>query len=307
MVQRPFVLASADHGHVVQFYEDDRFLREVLTDFSGAGLQAGETVILIATEANRQAVARRLAELGYDVEAAAASGRLVLLDAGELLASIMVGGIPSSDLFAASLRRLFAQPRAEGRRLRVYGEMVDLLCRAGNHRAAIRLEELGNDLVRTDPVGVLCGYSMDGFARASDAAGFERVCDLHTGLRPAEGYTRARDAGADMREVARLQQRARALESELRERQGIEVALRQALDREQVASRAKSQFLTTLGHELRDPLGAIVLALDLLNAELGSGAAQEREILDREVRRLVRLLEDLLDAARVMNSGPTQS
>jgi KaiC/GvpD/RAD55 family RecA-like ATPase len=300
-------LASADHGHghAVQFYGDDQFLREVLTDFSGAGLQAGETVILIATEANRQAVAGRLVERGHDVDAAAGSGRLVLLDAGEVLASFMVGDVPSGDLFAASLRRLLAQARAEGRHVRLYGEMVDLLCRAGNHGAAIRLEELGNDFVKTDPIGVLCGYSMDSFAKASDAGGFERVCDLHTELRPAEGYAQARDPGADLREVARLQQRARALESELRERQGLEAALREALEREQVASRARSQFLATLGHQLRDPLGAIVLALDLLNAQLGSEAAQEREILDREVKHLVRLLDDLLDAARVMNSGQT--
>jgi KaiC/GvpD/RAD55 family RecA-like ATPase len=298
-------LASADHGHAVQFYGDERFLREILTDFSGAGLQAGETVILIATEANRQAVARGLVARGHDVDAAAGSGRLVLLDAGEALARIMVSGVPSTDRFAASLRGLLAQARAEGRGARLYDEMVDLLCRAGNHGAAIRLEELGNEFLKTDPIGALCGYSMDSFAKASDARELERVCDLHSDLRPAEGYARARDAGADLREVVRLQQRARALESELRERQGLEAALRQALDREQVASRARSQFLATLGHELRDPLGAIVLALDLLNAQLGSEAAQERDILDREVKHLVRLLDDLLDAARVMNSGQT--
>jgi signal transduction histidine kinase len=303
VVQSRFVVASAHQGHVVQFYESDEFLREVLTDFSGGGLQAGESVVLIATEANRQAVEQRLRERGFDVAAASAAGQLVLLDAREVLATFMVDGAPSADLFRDNVRRLLAPAAADGRPVRLYGEMVDLLWQDGNHGAAIRLEEMGNTLVKDASFRVLCGYSMDNFVKASDAAEFDRVCELHSDARPTEPHGLSREAGADPREIARLQQRARALETELRDRHELEVALRLSLDREQLVNEARSQFLASLGHQLRNPIGAIVLALDLLNGQLGDEAGRERGVLDREVKQLVRLLDELLDAARVKNSG----
>jgi signal transduction histidine kinase len=162
---------------------------------------------------------------------------------------------------------------------------------------------MGNGLATGGPVRVLCGYAMDNFVKASDAAEFDRVCELHTDARPTEACARARDAGAETREIARLQQRTRALENELRDRHELEVALRRALDREQLTSEAKTRFLASLGHQLRNPIGAIVLALDLLNAQVGDGAALERGVLDREVKDLVRLLDDLQDAARLMDGG----
>ncbi len=102
-----------------------------------------------------------------------------------------------------------------------------------------------------------------------------------------------------MREVARLQQRARALESEVTRRHGLEVALRQALEREQVAHQSKDQFLAMLGHELRNPLGVIALSLELMGLRLGERVVEERGMIDRQLKLLVRLVDDLLDGARL--------
>jgi PAS domain S-box-containing protein len=67
------------------------------------------------------------------------------------------------------------------------------------------------------------------------------------------------------------------------------------------ANRAKDEFLATLSHELRNPLGAIanaVAALDRLGAGLGEPAARLRQIIHRQTRHLARLVDDLLDVAR---------
>ncbi|MDN8921182.1 MEDS domain-containing protein, partial [Staphylococcus aureus] len=54
--------AHTSHGeHFVQFYHDERFLLEQLTDFVGSGIQAGEGVVVIATSAHLQALAEGLA------------------------------------------------------------------------------------------------------------------------------------------------------------------------------------------------------------------------------------------------------
>jgi signal transduction histidine kinase len=286
-------------GHAVQFYDSDGFLCEVLADFTSAGLRGGESVIVVAAEAHRQTLLRDLGARGFDVEGAIGSDQLVFADVHEVLARVMVDGKPDADRFEAGLRALRARATAGGRRARLYGELADVLWRAGNHGAAIRLEEVGNALAKADPLPVICGYSMDNFVQEAHADAFRRVCDVHTHVLPAEGYAHARDAGTEMREVARLQQRARALEDQVRQRRALEEELRAALEREQVAHRGKDHFLAMLGHELRNPLGVIVLALDLMQAQLGSAAAPEREVVERQVKLLVRLVDDLLDAARL--------
>jgi PAS domain S-box-containing protein len=66
-------------------------------------------------------------------------------------------------------------------------------------------------------------------------------------------------------------------------------------------SRAKDRFLATLSHELRNPLGSIASAVEVLN-RIGSGppdATRLRAIITRQTRHLGRLLEDLLDVTRL--------
>ena len=64
------------------------------------------------------------------------------------------------------------------------------------------------------------------------------------------------------------------------------------------AIRLRDQFLAMLGHELRNPLGAIVLAVEILNRTSGA-SAKHRGVIDRQARHLARLVDDLLDVSRV--------
>ncbi|HEY7171101.1 MAG TPA: ATP-binding protein [Vicinamibacterales bacterium] len=65
------------------------------------------------------------------------------------------------------------------------------------------------------------------------------------------------------------------------------------------ASRAKDEFLAMLGHELRNPLAPIVTALQLLRLRGVKAGERERTIIERQVRHLVGLVDDLLDISRV--------
>jgi signal transduction histidine kinase len=74
--------------------------------------------------------------------------------------------------------------------------------------------------------------------------------------------------------------------------------------RRQYAARAaitqRDEFLAMLGHELRNPLAAIVLASDLLGDHDDDGVhSRERGIILRQARHLSRLVDDLLDVSRV--------
>ena len=66
------------------------------------------------------------------------------------------------------------------------------------------------------------------------------------------------------------------------------------------ANRSKDEFLAMLGHELRNPLGAIANAAQLLEAPDGDTRAHARGVIGRQVQHLGRMTDDLLDAARAM-------
>jgi len=65
------------------------------------------------------------------------------------------------------------------------------------------------------------------------------------------------------------------------------------------ASRAKDEFLAMLGHELRNPLSPIVTSLQLMRLRGEEGALREREIIERQVGHLIRLVDDLMDISKV--------
>jgi PAS domain S-box-containing protein len=65
------------------------------------------------------------------------------------------------------------------------------------------------------------------------------------------------------------------------------------------ANQAKDEFLAMLGHELRNPLSPIVTSLQLMRLRGEEGAMREREIIERQVSHLVRLVDDLMDVSRV--------
>lgn len=75
----------------------------------------------------------------------------------------------------------------------------------------------------------------------------------------------------------------------------MEDALRQA-------DRRKDEFLATLAHELRNPLAPILNSLEILKmpAVDADTAGQTREMMERQVHHLMRLVNDLLDVSRVM-------
>lgn len=66
------------------------------------------------------------------------------------------------------------------------------------------------------------------------------------------------------------------------------------------ADQRKDEFLATLAHELRNPLAPIRFALEHLNADSPPGAAaRARDVIERQVRQLVRLVDDLLEVSRI--------
>lgn len=106
---------------------------------------------------------------------------------------------------------------------------------------------------------------------------------------------RAAEAAAQQRERNELALRAseeRALERAQR--------LEQLYQEQREGARRKDEFLAVLAHELRNPLAPIRNSLEILNrAPEGDLARRARAIAERQVKQMVRLIDDLLDVSRI--------
>ncbi|HUF13186.1 MAG TPA: ATP-binding protein [Longimicrobiales bacterium] len=291
---------SAVNRHAVQFYERESYLLDSVSDHIRSALGAASAGILIATPQHRDGVAQRLTARGLDVAGAQAQGRYVAIDARDTLTRFMVDGWPDPARFDDTVGALITKTRERAAQVHAFGEMVALLWAEGNRDAAIRLEELWNELATREPFALLCAYPMGVFRDTTQVKPFSDMAAMHSHVVPAESYM-ALDGDAQLRVIAQLQQQAAALEAETIQRRHAEAELRHKMEQLAEAGRRKDEFLAMLGHELRNPLAPVTTALQLmrLHTDEPLRVARARETIERQVERMTRLIDDLLDASRI--------
>jgi hypothetical protein len=86
---------------------------------------------------------------------------------------------PNQHAFDAHMGLLISQTLA-GRHVtvRLYGEIVDIVWKAGRAESALALALLWNKLVARRGCALICGYSMGHFYRRTEQ--MQRICDQHT-------------------------------------------------------------------------------------------------------------------------------
>jgi signal transduction histidine kinase len=162
--------------------------------------------------------------------------------------------------------------------------------------------------VRSDPPSLIVTDVMmpglDGFALLHEMRADARTRSIPVLMLSARAGEEARvtgfGAGADEYLVKPFS--ARELVARVSSLLNLSRARREAeLQKEvaEAASRTKDQFLAMLGHELRNPLAPISTALQLMSLKANDTFLTERTIIDRQVRHLVRLVDDLLDVSRI--------
>ena len=215
------VTYASPPDHAVQFYESPLFLSRAIAEFFAQAVRSGEPMVMIARPDTFEAVAQHLAR-EHDLTAVDVASRILFVDAENTLTEFMDGVAPDPTRLERTFSSLVAKVRqqSEDDTIWLYGEMVDVLCKAGNHEAATRLEQLWNERREGKRIAVLCGYAIEGFDDDVNASRFGTICREHTHVIPAEGFTDAPDDRTRLERVARLQQRARALDRKLARDQG---------------------------------------------------------------------------------------
>jgi PAS domain S-box-containing protein len=156
---------SDELHHVVRFYESDALLTDAAAEFVSAGLKAQEPALLVVTLAGLDDLKQQLMLRGFDVDRALHEGLVIHLDASKTLDAVLSTGVPDRHAFDALVGAPLEQlaRRAGHKRVRAFGQMVDLLWKRGNAQAAIRLEELWTELHQRHSFSLFCAYLLGNF------------------------------------------------------------------------------------------------------------------------------------------------
>jgi hypothetical protein len=172
-----------DSGHVVQLFDSEESLGDSVARFFRDGLVGNEHMICVTSEERWYSIAMRLAALGQPADEALRFGRLVVRDSTATLGKFMRGGTIAPGLFHATVGTLVAGMSAFGRRVRIYGDMVDILASQGEYAAALELEHSWNELAKRHGFILLCGYTAGHFGDPHNSEDLCRICGAHDAVR----------------------------------------------------------------------------------------------------------------------------
>lgn len=184
------------------------------------------------------------------------------------------------------------------------GTRVGTLYLKARHDVWSRLTDFAGIVLVVSALSLASAFYLFGRLRRRATAPLEKMTDVAKEVIESHDWslrapeTHYKDLGvlvnAFNRMLSECETRTSELEREMVTRQSVEQELRQA-------DRHKDEFLATLAHELRNPLSPMTSAVALLRMPTASDTTRDKAlvVLDRQLKHMVRLINDLLDASRM--------
>ena len=178
--------AKAPHRHEVQFYSDDSVFLDSFARFIAVALKAGDAAIVVTTESHRDGIVLRLKTQGLDVSRAIQQGTYIELDVAKALSTFMVNDMPDAARFFEVVGGLIEAATKTAKRKHscvvACGECAPFLWAEGKADAAIRVEQLWDEIGKSFGVGILCGYALSSFHGKEDEHVFQSICAEHSAV-----------------------------------------------------------------------------------------------------------------------------
>jgi len=172
------------HPHEVQFYSNDALFLDTFARFIAVALKSGRAAIAVMTDSHHDGLLSRLKAQGIDVDACTRQGTYIQLDVVKTLSTFMVNDMPDSTRFFPVVRALIdaAAKAAKHSHVVACGECSPLLMAEGKPEAAIRVEQLWDEVGKTFGVDILCGYALSSFHGEEDKHVFQSICAEHSAV-----------------------------------------------------------------------------------------------------------------------------
>jgi hypothetical protein len=190
--------------HNAYFYESNEFPENPIAEFLREGLVAGENAVVVTSPRHISRIEDELNRLG--VRLGPSSQKVWSVVDTSSAADALLSGYPVEGVTGRFIARAvrYARENSLTGRVRIYGDLADLMLRLHKPNIAFALEQFGNQIAADGMTKVYCGYSGDSFPDATFARHFTRLCLLHDRthadfkdrsdwrLRLAEGIERTR-------------------------------------------------------------------------------------------------------------------
>jgi DNA-binding NarL/FixJ family response regulator len=177
--------------HEVIFYRDDASFLKIFSRFIAAALESGNAVLFVATESHLGSLRRTLEARGVDVATGVQKGTYVPVNVEEMLSAFMVDGFPDRDRLLRVAADLIGKAskavNGKHRGVSACGECAPTLLGEWSVGAAIRVEQLWDEVARIYAVDILCGYSYDSFQCDENRQIFQRICGEHSTVHQDQG------------------------------------------------------------------------------------------------------------------------
>jgi DNA-binding NarL/FixJ family response regulator len=178
--------AKAPHRHELLMFSDDTVLLDSFTRFIAAALKADNAAIALVTKSHQESLRQRLKAEGVDTDDAIQQGTFILLDVADTLATLLVDGSPDPvrflEDFSGLIKEAAKAAKAEQPRVAFCGECLGRLWAEGKTDAAIRLEQVCDELIKTHEVDILCAYPLRSFHDEEDEHIFQSICAEHSAV-----------------------------------------------------------------------------------------------------------------------------
>ena len=175
--------------HVIQIYDNDEEILNSLENFIDSGINAGDSVVIIATDNHIDSLNKRLKKK-HDLESLRTNDLYIPLSATDTLSKFMSVGWPNEKLFVDTISGIITRARGkDNRRIRAYGEMVAILWSQGYNGATVQLEHLWNNLCKTETFCLFCAYPKSGFTQDIHQS-IGHICSMHTKIVSGENNSK---------------------------------------------------------------------------------------------------------------------
>jgi len=122
-----------------------------------------------------------------DIPSAVAKGDYVAIDAAEPLSGFIVNDVPDRDRFfkvvGDVVERVANGAKSKRCRISACGEIAPTLWAQGKEDAAVRVEQLWDEIVRRYDLDTLCAYPLAHFHGKKGEMIFKKICAAHTAVR----------------------------------------------------------------------------------------------------------------------------
>jgi DNA-binding NarL/FixJ family response regulator len=177
---------KARHSHEVQFYSNDALLLDTFARFIAVAVKSGRAAIVVITESRSDGLVSRLKAQGLDVDASTQQGTYIQLDVNKTLSTFMVNDMPDTARFFETVGGVIQAAAKAARQphhgVVVCGEGTSVLWAEGKADAAIRVEQLWDEVGKTFGLDILCGYALSSFHGEEDEHVFQSFCAEHSAV-----------------------------------------------------------------------------------------------------------------------------